>query len=173
VFTGTWRSLFLQNSERIMIQQTASKCCKSRCIPNHGKHYYYVHVYNRFRAFFRFSAPVPAVADLLTALVAFAFATPAIFASAVPKGEGDEMRSFASFSREVVEAAVGRVLDGEDFRGWAGVGADLSGVVEVTVEMDNREGAVLIAAFCCWDLADAGLDVVGVVVSDALGVSNS
>lgn len=80
---------------------------------------------SRFSAFFLFSAPVePAVgADRLTAFVVFVSvgtvpAPPPTLALAVPRGEGDVIRSLLSFSLDAEDTDVGSVLAGDDWRGW-------------------------------------------------------
>lgn len=104
--------------------------------------------YNLFNAFFLF-APAVSFADLFTALVVVCVVVfPAIFASAVPKGDG--WRSFClspSIERESLLVGVGRVLDGDALRGWVDGVVDVAffdvlvvDMVRVGVVIDSTDG---------------------------------
>ena len=80
------------------------------------------HCHSRLRAFFRFSAPAPPVAALLTAFVVAAAAgtavvAPATLESAVPRGAGEVNRSFPVVFSPEFEGVRVHVFGVEAWRG--------------------------------------------------------
>lgn len=118
--------------------------------------------YSRFRAFFRFSAPLLALAAVrLTAFVAGAIALFSLaiacesptFEAAGPSGAGDVWRSLLGSLAPTFSRPVSSTLDGET---WSG--PDESGFEEV-----EEEGVMKVVTGCC-ERAD------GAVFKDALEV---